>query len=191
MNKQEIVHAIQNLDFKRPKDFEALAKEISSRSREEVDLVVELWIENYQNLGDKAAALLVDLHDVAIESLIDAGAPPLAMQRTQGIAIMVNGQIYWRERTVTYLVKLLDDKEVLPDVATSKQIEGERPVRRVCDEAYLQLRRLLNTTESEDAYLQNASIYLHLDFDERDEEIATVLASGKWDRWFDESAEEE
>lgn len=191
MDKRELAYKIHHLDFKRPEDFEALAKEISSRSREEVDLVVELWIENYQNLADKAAAVLVNLHDVTIGSLLDAGVPPLAMQRTLGIAIMVNAQIYLRERTVTHLVKLLDDKEILPEATTSKRIEGERPVRRVCDEAYLQLRRLLNTTESEDAYLRNASIYLHLDFDERDEEIATVRASGKWDRWFDESVEEE
>jgi hypothetical protein len=61
----------------------------------------------------------------------------------------------------------------------------------VCDEAYLQLRRLMNTTESEDSYLLNESIYLQLDFDERDEEIIEAKVSGKWDRWFDESDEDE
>jgi len=192
MIKQEIAYKLRNLDFDRAEDFDALAEAISIRSREEVNLIVEFWLMNDENLSDKSATLLAYLGDVAIVPLLDAGLAPIATQRAQSIIMLGNAQINVRKRIATQLVKLFDDKEIIPETVTiSPRIEGGHPVRRVCDEAYLQLRRLLNTMESEDVYLQNASIYLELSFEERDEEIANVRLSGLWARWMDESSEEE
>ena len=140
---------------------------------------------------EDASELLNELGDIAIIPLLEAGPDLIEIQRANLILMTGNAQIEVRKKIVTSIVPLLEDKEKIPYEISLDNVEEEPPIRRVCDEAYLQLRRLLNTTESEESYLINKSIYLHLDFNERDKEIADTKASGKWDRWFNESDEEE
>jgi len=191
MNTKEIIEKLQSLDADKISGFEAFANQITNGAREEAKKIVRIWIEDEEELMEEASALLSKLGDVALVPLLEAGLAPMEIQRANQISMIVDAQIETREKIVAYLIPLLEDKEKIIEEIPESIMEGDPPIKRVCDEAYLQLRRLLNTTESEDSYLLNESIYLQLDFEERDEEITDATASGTWDRWFDESDEEE
>ena len=52
-----------------------------------------------------------------------------------------------------------------------EEVEEKPAPRRICDEAYLMYRRLLNTRESEEDYLVNRRIFLKQTDDDKDREI--------------------
>ena len=56
-------------------------------------------------------------------------------------------------------------------------MEEAPAARRVCDEAYLQLRRLLNPRESVERYHLNASAFLQLSTEEKENEIRKARKS--------------
>jgi hypothetical protein len=191
MDKTEIIEKLRLYNTGEIDDLEKLGNEIIKRSRKEVEDIIRIWVEDEEGLMEDASELLNELGDIAIIPLLEAGPDLIEIQRANLILMTGNAQIEVRKKIVTSIVPLLEDKEKIPYEISLDNVEEEPPIRRVCDEAYLQLRRLLNTTESEKSYLINKSIYLHLDFNERDKEIADTKASGKWDRWFNESDEEE
>jgi hypothetical protein len=191
MDKTEIIEKLRLYNTGEIDDLEKLGNEIIKRSRKEVEDIIRIWVEDEEGLMEDASELLNELGDIAIIPLLEAGPDLIEIQRANLILMTGNAQIEVRKKIVTSIVPLLEDKEKIPYEISLDNVEEEPPIRRVCDEAYLQLRRLLNTTESEESYLINKSIYLHLDFNERDKEIADTKASGKWDRWFNESDEEE
>ena len=191
MNTKEIIEKLQSLDADNISSFDDLANEIIHRAREETKRIVRIWIEDEEELMEEASVLLSKLGTVALFPLIDAGFAPMEIQRAHQMDMIVKAQIETRERIVSFLVPLLEDQEKIVEDTPESVMEGDPPIKRVCDEAYIQLRKLLNTTETEDSYLLNESIYLQLDFEERDEEIMAAKISGTWDRWLDESDEEE
>ena len=59
----------------------------------------------------------------------------------------------------------------------------DRGVCRICDEAYLALRRLLAHDEDEMAQERNAHEFLALEDEAKDAEIRRARESGAWTNW--------
>ena len=191
MARDEMYNKLGALDLDQPEGLDTLAQGIAEQSHIEPRYVVEYWVNGPDEVSWKAGAVASRLESLTIMPLLEMPVPLNADRRSMVITNIADAQIGLREQIVNYLVKLLDDQELLSDHKSpeGRPTEGSPPDMRVCDEAYLQLRRLLNFSESEEEFEENASIYLDLDFEDRDEEIADVRASGKWDRWMNESVE--
>lgn len=188
MTRDELIENIKELDVEDTEAIDVLAEQISLESRQLTRNLVESWNEGPEPISIKAGALYARLDELSISPLL--GITYLSNEKIAVRAMsLVDAQLTARHKIVAHLVSLLDDERVLdvPDPSTSRPVEEHPPEQRIRDVAYLELRRLLHYAESEDAFVENAAIYLDLDFEDRDEEIELARASENWDRWMDES----
>lgn len=100
--------------------------------------------------------------------------------RSWGLAQQVEIELHLRGQLVHRLVEALGDKR---EVARPQPVGHEEirpPPLRVCDEAYLGLRRLLHPEEDLVGFSVDADGYLAMPFDVRDQAIAKALATKTW-----------
>ena len=71
---------------------------------------------------------------------------------------------------------------MVPASIGMQKAEGRRPERRVCDEAYLGLRRL-GSGEAEITAQLEADEFLHLAVADKDAELEQYLKGGKFSRF--------
>ena len=75
---------------------------------------------------------------------------------------------------------MLLDKRLLKGPALNGIVE-EKPIpRRVCDEAYLMLRKLLSYKEDEESLMTNERLFLRMTNEEKDKEIERLKSSKEW-----------
>ena len=99
------------------------------------------------------------------------------------MAIAIDLQLSLRQRIVAALDPLLEDREIVPAPDVPGPIEEVPPPCRICDEAYLALRRLLAHDEDEMAQERNAHEFLALEDEAKDAEIRRARESGAWTNW--------
>jgi len=86
-------------------------------------------------------------------------------------------------KIVKYFAAHLSDTRKVPASRGAGPTEEQPPVVRICDEAYLQLRRLVNLEESMDQYLLNSRAFLNLPEARKDEEIRKSRQSRAFTRF--------
>ena len=161
---------------------DSLVGEIRKRAMDQPGQLVSMVKE--QNLDDQMLAnarlVLLQLGDVAMPSLLDS------LDSNDPDALVWNVQTvvgFHREnqaRIVKRLQTLIGDKRKLTPKERGPFTEEKIPERRVCDEAYLLMRRLL-AMEDEESNMVNARIFLYgMTEPERDREIVRLLKSKSW-----------
>jgi hypothetical protein len=133
----------------------------------------------------KAAGVLLELEMPAFPSVLGA----VRTEPVPGLVwdIQLLGDIVFdaRRRVVEKLDGLSEDKRDVP-VGDGPAPSDEKPLpRRVCDEAYLILRRLLSSEPEEALYL-NSRLFLKLSIEQKDQEIFFAKRERRFTR-FDES----
>jgi len=121
----------------------------------------------------KAAGVLLQLGPVAFDDLaksVKKDDPSQAVWDAQVLGDMV---LESRTQLVAVLDGMMDDTRDHP-MPDYPGLEEKHPPRRVCDEAYLLERRLLNTVEPEDLGYSNGRAFLALPIAQRDAEIANA-----------------
>lgn len=103
----------------------------------------------------------------------DPGARSWSLTQQVEIELHLRGQLVHR------LIEALGDKREVMQPRTIPQ-EIPPPPLRVCDEAYLGLRRLLHPEEDQVGFSVDADGYLAMPFDVRDQAIAKALAAKTW-----------
>jgi low affinity Fe/Cu permease len=86
------------------------------------------------------------------------------------------------ERTkaiVELLEKLLRDTRPVPPPELLGTVEEKPPEKRICDDAYLLLRKLF-AYENDELQFMNERIFLNMEFTERDAEIARFQKTKTW-----------
>src|SRR5579862_6846549 len=159
----------------------ALAKEVIEDSREAPDRAAQIWKEG-TNFAQQAKLVLANLADLALVPMISHGDPAATADvvwalRTQGAQL---AQL--QRKIVKYIDAHLIDTRKMPSRPDFGPTEEKAPVVRVCDEAYLQLRRLLNVEESEEQYMANSRAFLRLPEAQKNEEISKARQSRAWTR---------
>ena len=76
--------------------------------------------------------------------------------------------------------ELLADKRVSNPFAAFSPHDEKAPAKRVCDDAYLLLRRLLNYEEGADAREAFENHFLKMEVAEKDAEIKKLLTTKRW-----------
>ena len=98
-------------------------------------------------------------------------------------SVAVDLQLSLRRRIVAELDPLLTDREIVPEPAVPIPTEEEPLPCRVCDEAYLALRKLLAHDEDEMTQELNANEFLAQGDEAKDAEISRARESGTWTNW--------
>jgi len=159
---------------------DAFVKKVVRESRAPARIAVANLSASDPKVAAAAVALTVYLKDIAIVPLLEAPEPAAADDRVSRIETVVDAQVELREKITARLTKMLDDKAPVP-INTDRRAEVAPPPRRVCDDAYVLLRRLLNPAEGEEEQLFTAKAFLLLPDARKDAEILKAR-SGIWTR---------
>ena len=177
---KEIVLILRELDSEDDEELEKLAKTITKRSWKDPRVVVNIWHSDDEDDSSKAAAVLLSMEDIALTPLLDALSPDIPEDYVWDMETIVEIQMENRIKIAKALEDMLQDKRFikLPELPPSTE-ESHAP-RRVCDEAYLIMRRLLSFEEDEEEQFFNSNEFLNMTDEEKDAEISRAKASKRW-----------
>ena len=162
---------------------DAVAKKVEREARAAARYAVANLAASDRKVAGSAIAVVIRLKDLAIVPLLDAPEASEADDRVWRIENMVDAQLELRQRIVGRLPKMLDDPTAVP-IGSGGVAETAPPPRRVCDDAYVLLRRLLNTAESAEQQHASTNAFLALPDDRKDEQIRNAR-NGTWTRLAD------
>jgi hypothetical protein len=180
MERNYLIEALNRVDSTKRAEMDSLIELLANESRETARAAVALWVESDAIRASKAASLLIGFGDLAIIPLLEAPNPPNSSQRVWLLRAVVEAELDLRGLIVARLDRMLDDKSPVPLPEDQGPIEEEPPPRRVCDESYVLMRKLVNFTESPEKYYMNVEAFLNLTNDEKDAEILKTRESHIW-----------
>lgn len=183
MNESEFLKELRALDASDPEAVEQLAEKVKTESRQIPKTTVRLWLGNREADGKKAGDIFFELDELVIYPCIEAIDQSLPKQKIQLISLAVDQHLENRQQLLAKLKRMMEDKTQLPLAPSIEPVEQKPRPRRVCDEAYLLVRRLLNFSEDEVDYELNANDFLELSDKEKDNEILKAMNSKTWTNW--------
>ena len=107
-------------------------------SRFSARVAMHVWASGDKALQNDAFGYLVDSEDVALVPLVEEPLPSEPKAVGQGLEQLATAEVELRRKVLLRINALLNDKRDVPAEATSAL-----PLHRVCDEAYVKLRRLV------------------------------------------------
>jgi hypothetical protein len=174
--------AIESLNPNDDKKVDALVEAIRSKAWDQPGQIVEManTRESDEQPGQNARLVLLSMGDIVLTPLLDS----LRMDDPDKLVWSLQTAVGFHRENEARIVKLLNqllaDKRQLPLPPQSPTTEERVPSRRVCDECYLMMRRLL-AMEDEESEMVNARIFLYsMTEEERDSEIARLLNTKTW-----------
>lgn len=155
------------------------------QARRMARLATTIWAKGGDDLAAAAFSFLLQVEDVAIVPVLEGPIRGDPLSVSQAIRLLTNAESSLRKRIVEQIDRCLDDKRPVPQRPNVSQLEATVLERRVCDEAYVAMRRLVHFGESEIAQLVDEDRLYELDESERDAAIARARASNDWQRFLD------
>lgn len=162
------------------KKIEELAGALRAEAAATPKEAVQFLLGSDEDLAAGARRLFLELGELSIGPLLETN-PPKPEQRVEALRLAVDAQDALRRKIAERLVALLDDKAPVP-VRRIPVSEKQPPPRRVCDDAYLLMRKLMNLGEPPDEAYQQADMFLNAPDGFKDETIAKARTSGVWNR---------
>ena len=171
MPEFDVVQAVQALKRNDSAGMQALARKIMQGSRADLAKVVTLLHSGSEDDKIKAGGVLIEAGLPAFPSLLDSLPQDRPEDLVWDLDLLADLAIQARQELTSRLEKMFADKRPRPMPKPPEEVE-EKPIpRRVCDDAYLLYRRLLNTNETEDSYLVNKRLFLKQTDADKDREI--------------------
>lgn len=150
---------------------------------------VEIYLGADDSASIKASSLLMGLEELAIVPIVETETPQSIDNRVWLAGVAVNAEVALRAKLTTHLEKLLDDKSLLSSKSQGSPVEGGGYLRRkrICDEAYLLMRRLrhpelAHPDNPDDPEALHQDLFLKFPSDVKDQEIERARKSGDWTR---------
>jgi len=165
----DTLRAIPKDDFDR---LETLADSIRIRGYDEARTVTSLAMGSDPVLAQKALLVLINLGELAMVPQADSLEARNADAYAKGFTRLTDWHLGAKGRIAAILVKALDDKRPLPPPQLVGAVEGRVRLKRVCDQAYIQLRKLLATEENDTEISLQEKFLLDLPEEKRDFEIS-------------------
>ena len=187
---EDIISAMKKIDTEDDESLLNLAQLIRDNSWRNPSKLVDILHSDDDENSTKAAAILLDIDDLALTPILDSINFNNAEDLVWDMETVVDIQLKNRFRIVKILDKMLLDKRMLEQPEPSEEIEEEQVPRRVCDEAYIMMRRLF-ALEDEETELMNVDMFLDLPVEVQDAEIARIKKTKKWVSLIERAFEEE
>ena len=187
-------------------DRETFSQRLAPLSARQESLTTELVEEYRKNLAElhatalrylssrarsgQASSLLEQLEETAVESLARTVATQHPAPETRLLLDLANGVGFAEKAVVSRLTVALRDGRIAPQPPGARAMEEAPPPHRVCDEAYIGLRRLLHP-ESQLQNLMESNHFLGLPDHEKNREIESWLKTGAFRQFLDDVDVEE
>jgi len=159
---------------------DAFAAKHKSDARFAGQAAVRAWASRDEKLAEQAFAFLVDVDELSIQPLLEGPLPDSAMNNAMAMRLLVSRESQLRKRLVERLELWLDDKRPVPQPRLPRGIEEQTPEHRVCDEAYVAMRRVVHFSDDEVRQLVDENRLYHLPDALRDEQIHKARATRSW-----------
>ncbi len=181
MTPHEFTDALDAIPTDDTDKLEALAAQVLAQARALPDLA-GTWFADPKALdrARKSQLLLGDLEELSILPLIAAPADLPTDRAAWRSTTLAEAAIQLRRKVVLALDAAMKDKRPVPLPPALPHVEQRPQPRRICDEAYLNARRLLNIDEPMGQSLMNAREFLSFPDEKKDAEIAAYQKSRTW-----------
>jgi hypothetical protein len=185
--------------------FERRLASLSPRQEADTTALVEEYVKDVREVQNiavrhvsgpppqalRALSLIARLGETAVETLAGTVAAQDPVLDTELLFELVNGVAFAESAATGRLKAALGDTRIIPQPPEMRLLEEVGPPYRVCDEAYVALRRILNS----ESFLQNLTEsrhFLSLPDADKNNEIESWLQTGSFARFLgDVEAEEE
>jgi hypothetical protein len=182
MTKEQFLERFTRLAANDHVGLEKLSRDVVEDARAAARAAVEVWSGYDPAQEKKAAVILSALDEIAFVPLTEKSDPPSPQHRVWLLRMAGLSHLELRAKLVALIDRMLDDRRTPPAGATMQgpPLEENPPAPRVCDEAYLVQRQLLNFQESREHYFSNARAFQNLRDDQKDVEIRNAKRSNVW-----------
>ncbi|SRR6266849_3061986 len=167
MTEQEVFLRIHEISESDTETLRQLAAEISSECRTPSRIVLDSWLSSPQSRGIPCATVCTELKELAVGELMQRASSAEQGLRVHFMQIVAAQQLAFRELLLTVLEPLLKDRHAA----------GET---RVCDAAYVQIRKMVTVDAAEASKFRTESEFLSLDPEGRLNEIKEWMQSKTW-----------
>jgi hypothetical protein len=182
MTSDQLLDLLKQLDPAQGDELQRLSVAVRNQSRELIRTLIRAWAGSDEKLSVNARAVLAECEELPLAPLLEARDALGVEGRVWRVRTAVETELQLRERTVRRLDPGFDDRTLVPMPPLPGGMEEPVIPRRVCDETYLLLRRMLNPQERPLAYTMNSRAFLALEEKERDREIENARKRGVWSK---------
>jgi len=180
MEEKNLVSRLSEINIMENAKIDSLSEEIKTRSQKDVFELIKILHSGKEEDSKKASLVLISIGDLSITPLIESLDSNNADNYVWETDIALSLHLQNRNKLSKIINSMFLDKRLLKGPELKGVVE-EKPIpRRVCDEAYLMLRKLLAYKEDEEALMTNERMFLSLSNEEKDKEIDRLKSSEEW-----------
>ena len=186
--REPLERRLRSIDLDDENALDAVTAAARDRGRESASAATELWHSFDFRVSGRAGAVLQRLGDLAVSPLM---APPDQVADSRQVWALRTADAAergLRRRVAGRITAALSDRRAVPPGAEVGGMDETPPPRRVCDEAYLLLRKLEHLGETAEDYYMNERAFLRSEETERDHEIQNAAQSRSFRNFFEEGA---
>jgi len=165
-----------------PERMTKLVERVLSEGRETAHHAVALWLENDEELSRSARDLLSQSEELALDGLLRMPQTSDLAKVVWALRTLAEIEAELRGRIAAKLTSYLENKIPVPQPEIWEPLEEPVPETRLCDEAYMLLRRL-QVGEPVGTYEVNVRRFTRLPESERDQEIHAAKEKGNFTNW--------
>lgn len=180
MESKTLESQLKEIKITDNKKLDSLSNAISEESRKDVNELVRILHSGKEAESKKASMVLMSIGDLAVTPMLDSLDVKSADNYAWEMDIILSQYLLNRNKITIVLNSMLLDKRQLKDPVLEGPLEEKPDPRRVCDEAYLMLRRLTSFKENEEDLMMNEKKFLDMTDDLKDKEIDRIKSSKEW-----------
>lgn len=179
VSQNELIDALRKVDPNQEAAVDALSKRFKEEARAPARAAASMLNDRDPKMSERAAALITNIEDLAIVPILESTPPSAPADEVWNMDVAVSAYLGLRGKVAARLNAMLADKTRIP-WGKAGPGEGAPPPSRVCDEAYLMMRRLLNASEDKVQFAHERKAFLALSNAEKDSEILKAQKSHAW-----------
>lgn len=189
MNREIFEQTLASLDSREEARTTALVEEYR-RDLAEVQRTVLRYFLAGGSQRQRAHSVISQLGETAVETLASTIVAQKQVPSTSLLIGLTNGVIFAETAVTTRLKAALTDTRMVPQPPEMQELEEIGPPYRVCDEAYVGLRRILSP-ESYMQFLMESRHFLTLPEAARNQEIESWQKTSSFKRFLEDVDDEE
>lgn len=187
MNSEKLAQTLKSVNENEEGAMEKLAFKLIQETRETPRALVSLCEAKDTDLANRAQELFLLMEDTVVRPVAGIGPEVPEMDRIWLLQGAVKAEVELRRVLARELEKMLNENAVIPPPSSPVESEEEQPLVRVCDQSYIELRRLLYGTENIGDAILNRDRFLQLELEERDQEIRKFLTTREFRNFMTDS----
>ncbi len=178
--EQQFIDQLKSLEGAQQPVQDAFTEQQKSEARVAGRAAVKAWATGDEQLAEQAFSFLVDFEELSLHALLEGPLPDDPLSVARSMRLLVHRESVIRRRLVEQLEKWLDDKRPVPEPRLPPGTEDQVGEHRVCDEAYVAMRRVVHFSDDDVKQLVDEGRLYHLPDALRDEQILKARATRSW-----------